>query len=68
MKKCSHLTYLALAPSIAFAHEGVDPANILHTLAHLGESYGLVAALPAAIAIALVLKRRRATAKSSPTK
>lgn len=66
MKKNSHIMCLTFAPSIAFAHEGIDPASVTHTIAHLGESYGLLVAIPVAIAIAVVL-RRRAAAKSDAT-
>ena len=65
MKKYSQIAGLALAPSMAFAHDGIDPASLLHAFAHWSESYALLIAIPAALGIAVVLKRRRAAAKSS---
>ena len=50
MKNYVAITCLALMPGITHAHEGIDPANIWHTIAHLGESYGLLAAIPVALA------------------
>ncbi len=55
---------LAFIPGAAFGHEGIDPASVLHQLAHLGESCGLLLAIPVALAIAVGLKRRRAGVKS----
>ena len=66
MKIFGQTVCLALAPTLAVAHEGIDPESVVHTIAHLGESYGLIVAIPVAVAIAVVLQRRRATAKSTP--
>ena len=66
MKKYSQIACLLLAPTVAFAHEGVNPASLLHTFAHWSESYGLLLAIPVAVAVGLMLKRRRAAAKTSP--
>ena len=68
MKKNTTISCLALAPNLAFAHEGVDPASFLHNFAHFSESYGLLVAIPVALAIFIGLKRRRVSAKSAPTK
>lgn len=64
MKKISQMMCLGLTPGIALAHEGIDPQSIVHTIAHLGESYGLIVAVAVAVAIVVLLKRRRATVKS----
>lgn len=67
MKTHSKIACLALLPNIAFAHEGIDPGSVLHTIAHFGESYGALLALPVALAVVVGLKRRRAGSRSAGT-
>lgn len=66
MKKLGQIVCLAGAPAIAFAHEGMDPGSVLHSFAHLGESWGLIVAVPVALAVVVLLKRRRAAVRSTP--
>ena len=68
MKKNITISGLALTPKLAFAHDGVDPASFLHNFAHFSESYGLLVAIPVALAVFIGLKRRRAAIKSATTK
>ena len=65
MKNYIAIACLALVPGITYAHEGIDPANIWHTIAHLGESYGLLAAIPVALVIMIVVKRKHNSSDSS---
>ena len=68
MNKYCMITGLALAPNFAHAHEGIDPASFLHSVAHLGESYGLIAAIPVALVILVGLRRKRAAIKPNARK
>ena len=68
MNKNCMITGLALAPNFAHAHEGIDPASLLHSFAHLGESYGLLAAIPLALVVFVALRRKRAAIKHDARK
>lgn len=67
MRKSGRIMCLTLAPSIAFAHEGLDPGSVMHAIAHVGEFGGLLVAVPVVLAIAVISKRRRAVSKSAST-
>ena len=68
MKKFGQTAPLLLASNIAFAHEGIEAGSILHAIAHLDGSYGLIFALPVALAIGFASKRRLNAAKSGTKK
>ena len=64
MKNYLNIVCLAAAPGVAFAHEGIDPGSVVHTVAHWGEAGGLLMAVPVALAVVTVIKRRRVAVKS----
>lgn len=58
MKLSRSLTCLALFPGTALAHEGLDPASVVHAVMHAGEALGAVAVAVAVFALVLRRKRR----------